>query len=749
MNAAPTTNGDRSSVPAALPAGWASVVLSDLLDGIEAGKSFKCFSRPANAEEWGVIKVSAMTWGEFDEAEQKAVPSRKQVDPRHEIRAGDLLLSRSNTPELVGASVYVRQCRPRLLLSDKSMRLLVRSGIDAAWLHKALSSPSVRGQLSAGATGTSNSMRNVSQEKVLALRLLVPPTHEQRRIVEKVERLFSALDAGVAVLERAKTKLKAYRSAVLKAAIEGRLTEEWRSKHEGMEPAAELLKRVLNDRRKKWEEQQRARFTAAGKVPPKNWQEKYPQRKRFDVANLPDLPIGWCWGRVSDVGEVQLGRQRSPNHHRGEHMRPYLRVANVYEDRIDTSDVMSMNFTPAEYETYRLEVGDILLNEGQSLEWVGRPAMYRGEVPGSCFQNTLVRFRAHPPVLPLFALYVFRAYLHNKRFQKVARWTVNIAHLGADRFGQIEFPIPPIAEQQQIVAEIEARLTVVSKLEAQIAANLDRAARLRQSILKRAFEGKLVAQDPADEPIAAALARVRQQQVGAASGGDEAQSVGKNRPADTRETFYRRGSLVTYVIQQLADDPSFGRTKLEKVLYLAQTHLEIPLALEFERQAAGPFDKVIYKLEGAARKQEWFQTKKRRPNAKPGDRFKDSVTYQPGTKGQPLIDHATQVLGEKRDWLDRMLGHMKQLNTDEAELLATIYAAWNDLLIDARPAELGDIVREVHGWHASKKRFTPKQIETRIAWMRKFGYVPVGRGQRTKLLDRKSKVPPKRKGRRG
>src|SRR5688572_20174663 len=119
-------------------------------------------------------------------------------------------------------------------------------------------------------------------------------------------------------------------------------------------------------------------------------------------------------------------------------MRPYLRVANVYEDRIDLSDVKEMNFTPDEYVTYKLKYGDILLNEGQSLELVGRPALYRDEIPGACFQNTLVRFRTYPGLEPTFALLVFRYYLHAKRFQQLARWTVNIAHLGASRFAEVE-----------------------------------------------------------------------------------------------------------------------------------------------------------------------------------------------------------------------------------------------------------------------------------------------------------------------
>src|SRR5690242_21963936 len=114
------------------------------------------------------------------------------------------------------------------------------------------------------------------------------------------------------------------------------------------------------------------------------------------------LPMGWEWAKVGEVGEVKLGRQRSPEHHHGLHMRPYLRVANVYEDRIDTSDVMEMNFTAEEVEVYELKPGDVLLNEGQSIELVGRPAIYGGEVAGACFQNTLIRFRAYAGVNPRY-----------------------------------------------------------------------------------------------------------------------------------------------------------------------------------------------------------------------------------------------------------------------------------------------------------------------------------------------------------
>lgn len=128
-------------------------------------------------------------------------------------------------------------------------------------------------------------------------------------------------------------------------------------------------------------------------------------------TGMEELPKGWEYAAVSAVGKVQLGRQRSPKNHQGEHMRPYLRVANVFEDRIDTTDILEMNFSPAEFERFKLNYGDILLNEGQSLELVGRPAQFREDIKDCCFQNTLVRFQAFDGIEPRYALLVFRWYI--------------------------------------------------------------------------------------------------------------------------------------------------------------------------------------------------------------------------------------------------------------------------------------------------------------------------------------------------
>ena len=156
-------------------------------------------------------------------------------------------------------------------------------------------------------------------------------------------------------------------------------------------------------------------------------------------------PKGWPVSRIGDLGRVQLGRQRAPKYQTGAHTHPYIRVANVYEDEIDISDVLSMDFDSKDYAQYRLEYGDILLNEGQSTELVGRPAMWRDEIPDCCFQNTLIRFQPDSRrMIPEFALSALLHYYRSGSLSQISSKTSNVAHLGAGRFSNLMLFWPPL-----------------------------------------------------------------------------------------------------------------------------------------------------------------------------------------------------------------------------------------------------------------------------------------------------------------
>lgn len=170
-------------------------------------------------------------------------------------------------------------------------------------------------------------------------------------------------------------------------------------------------------------------------------------------GNQDQYPSRWHIGTVDDAGEVQLGQKRDPSVHFGANMRPYLRVANVFDDSFDLSDVLSMNFADRDLPKYLLRVGDILLNEGQSADLLGRSAIWNGQVESMYFQMTLLRFRCREFIIPEFAHAFFQHLLYTKQFAKEALQTTSIAHLSASKFGRMTFPVPPMSDQEAIVRD--------------------------------------------------------------------------------------------------------------------------------------------------------------------------------------------------------------------------------------------------------------------------------------------------------
>lgn len=221
----------RSGLQAALqsvPVEWRP--LSQVLRGIEAGRSFTCLPRQSEAGEWGVIKVSAMTWGHFLPSENKAVPAGRSVEPRFQIMQGDILVSRANTEQYVGAPVIVKEQPDCLLLSDKSLRLLPAQGVNRDWLIAALQAPSTRRQVSALATGTKDSMRNISQKALLSVQVPVPTSDgDQAAVSTAVGAVHESRERLESASRIASKRRETLRRALLQAALSGALTREFSS----------------------------------------------------------------------------------------------------------------------------------------------------------------------------------------------------------------------------------------------------------------------------------------------------------------------------------------------------------------------------------------------------------------------------------------------------------------------------------------------------------------------------------------
>jgi type I restriction enzyme S subunit len=358
----------------------------------------------------------------------------------------------------------------------------------------------------------------VDFEQIAEFPVRVPPPREQKRIADRVEEHLTRLAVAADLLVGTRSKIRSYRASVLKAACEGRLvpTEAELARAEGRdyEPADQLLARILTERRARWEADQLAKLSAKGK-PPKDdaWKKKYADPDPPGTADLSELPEGWVWATVE---QVLVGRSCNGLSVKGSDSPPgvpALKLGAMKEDGLDYSEVRFLRIHWRDVEELEVRRGDFFVTRGNgSLHLVGR-GVVAGDPPiRVIFPDTMIRLRPHASIMTSGWLpAVWRARLIRRQIEAAAKTTAGIWKISQGDIGRMMVAIPPLAEQHRIVAEVERRLSIADEAEATIEAALTRAERLRQAILKRAFEGKLVPQDPNDEPAGVLLERIHKQ----------------------------------------------------------------------------------------------------------------------------------------------------------------------------------------------------------------------------------------------
>jgi type I restriction enzyme, S subunit len=381
-----------------------------------------------------------------------------------------------------------------------------KAGIDAKYLYYFVSRQDYRKEAAhhmTGAVGQKRVPTDFLKQTVVPL----PPTIEdQKKIVAEIEKQFSRLDEAVSALKRIQANLKRHKAAVLKAAVEGKLTEQWRrrgaaccahdgTRHVPIETGAELLKRILAERRSKWEADELAKMKAKGSVgaqraAPDSWKKKYKEPAGPDTTNLPELPEGWVWAKSDQLFSFVTSGSRGWANYYSETGPIFLRMGNLDHDTIslDLSDLQRVQ-PPEGSEGLRTRVsaGDILVSITADVGMVGI-------VPDG-FEEAYINqhvslARPLSAVNSTYLAWFLACKIGQDQFKELQRGATKVG-LGLDDIKSVNIPLPPIAEQKAILAEIDRRLSVTEELEITIETNLKRAERLRQTILQQTFAGGL------------------------------------------------------------------------------------------------------------------------------------------------------------------------------------------------------------------------------------------------------------------
>lgn len=402
-------------------------------------------------------------------------------------------------PELAGARVNQHVCiiRPSERLSPK-------------FLAYFLASPDQQTKIMHEQVGATR--QGLTKARILTFDVPLPPASEQQCIVAEIEKQFSRLDAGVAALRRVEANLKRYKTAVLKAASTGQLTADWRAAHKDVEPASKLLDGILRDRRRRWEEAELARMRANGKpFRDDRWKERYQLLPPTDGLPLPGLPASWTTATLEQLTDplrvicygILMPKEDVPDGVL------YVRVVDLRDDRVNLATLKRTAPDIAEqYRRASLKAGDVLLAIRGSY---GRVAVVPAELDGGNITQDTARLAAMPGVDARWLSVFLRSPIAQNYFKEVARG-VAVKGVNIGDIRPMTVPLPPIEEQKVIVEIVEDAMSILQAGESAVEQNLRRAAKLRQSVLKEAFEGRLVKQAPTDEPATQLLNRIRTKQ---------------------------------------------------------------------------------------------------------------------------------------------------------------------------------------------------------------------------------------------
>jgi type I restriction enzyme S subunit len=352
----------------------------------------------------------------------------------------------------------------------------------------------------------------VRSKDVLSIGISLPPSNEQNRIIDKLEELFSELDAGVKELKNAQVKLSQYRQSLLKTAFEGFLTQKWRETNNNKidKSGKQLLKHILIERRNLWEQQKLEEFKAKDKKPPKNWQDKYPEPAEPNTISLPKLPEDWVWATIDQLSVNKRYGSSSKTNDDSSGI-PVLRMGNIQHGKLDYNKLKYLPVDHQEFPNLLLSDGDLLFNRTNSAELVGKTAIYRDIGMSVSYASYLISVTFTEHFLPEIAAHFINSVRGKKWIAEVMNQTAGQANVNGTKLGALAIPLPSKNEQKALIEALTNEFDAIDRQVEATALGLKQSEAQRKNILKSAFSGQLVPQDPNDESASVLLEKIKKE----------------------------------------------------------------------------------------------------------------------------------------------------------------------------------------------------------------------------------------------
>ncbi len=451
-----------------IPGNWTWKNLGEICEDSQYGWT-------TSASETGdlhLLRTTDITSGRVDWDTVPYCEGNPDNPDKYLLEPGDIVISRAGS---VGFSYLVENPREAVFAS---YLIRFKPHFAGRYIAYFLKSPMYWRSISESKSGVA--VQNVNATKLSNVDIPIAPPGERNRVVAKIDELFSNLDAGIEDLQTAKQQLEHYRKSVLQAAVEGRLTADWRRTHDP-EPAAQLLERAEE----------------------KETVNKYKNRGKLtepDADLMYEIPPTWEWIQIGDLARaIRYGT--SDKAKKGNKGVPMLRMGDIEGGELHYDDLKYLPEDWEDKEKFLLRDGDVLFNRTNSAELVGKTAVYKDSHPETVFASYLVRARLYLDVYtPDLMAYYINSVQGRKYINSVVSQQVGQANVNATKMASMPIPLPPFAEQKQIVDEVERLLSVADDAAATAEREHTRAERLRQSILKKAFSGQLVPHEDGAPP---------------------------------------------------------------------------------------------------------------------------------------------------------------------------------------------------------------------------------------------------------